>query len=166
MCWPLVPSWLDSGLFSWVWYAYNAKLLHPSQASALLGLLLIPSLVVGWLYQAMMLSSRRRATLGMLALGIFVTNQSGYRLNFGRATERYFAKVLSYITLGIGFFIQPFTRKRQTLHDLIVGSVVRVRPDKKRVRLWIVVICVVMGLIGVILASSARHCDHSGPIAY
>ena len=133
--------------------ALAADSLRPILGSAVPSLLLIP-FVVGWLYQAMMLSSRRRATLGMLALGIFVTNQSGYRLNFGRATARYFAKVLSYITLGIGFFIQPFTRRRQTLHDLIVGSVVRVRPDKKRVRSWIIVICVVMGLVGVILASA------------
>ena len=141
------------GLWTFIVGLYFAvKFLQPLLGSATVGLLLIP-FIVGWLYQAMMLSSRRRATLGMLALGIFVTNQNGYRLNFRRATARYFAKVLSYITLGIGFFVQPFTRKRQTLHDLIVGSVVRVRPDKKRVRWWIVVICVVMGSMGAILSS-------------
>jgi uncharacterized RDD family membrane protein YckC/energy-coupling factor transporter ATP-binding protein EcfA2 len=113
-------------------------------------LLLIP-FVVGWLCQAMMLSSRRQATVGMLVLGIFVTDQNGSRLTFGRASARHFAKVLSYVTLGIGFFIQPFTRKRQTLHDLIARSVVLVRPDKKRVQPWIVVLCVIIGLIGVSL---------------
>jgi TPR repeat protein/energy-coupling factor transporter ATP-binding protein EcfA2 len=130
---------------------YAIEFLQPLLGSGFVGLLLIP-FVVGWFYQAMMLSSRRQATLGMLALGIFVTNQNGYRLNFGRATARYFAKVLSYITLGIGFFIQPFTRKHQTLHDLIVRSVVRVRSDKRRVRWWIVVLCVI-GLMLAWLAS-------------
>jgi len=130
--------------------AYTAKLL-PDSGLALLGWLLIPPFVVCWLYQAIMLSSRRRATLGMLALGIFVTNQNGNRLNFGRATARYFAKILSYMTLGIGFFIQPFTRKRQALHDLVVRSVVLVRPAKKRVRRWIVALCVVIGLMNTVL---------------
>ena len=123
------------------------KFMQSLPDAAVVGMLLIP-FVVGWLYQAMMLSSRRQATLGMLALGVFVTNQNGYRLTFGRATARQFAKFLSYITLGIGFFIQPFTRKRQTLHDLIVRSVVLVRLDKKRVPWWwIVVLCVIIGLI-------------------
>jgi uncharacterized RDD family membrane protein YckC/energy-coupling factor transporter ATP-binding protein EcfA2 len=103
--------------------------------------------VFGWLYTAIMLSSHRQATLGKLALGIFVADQKGDRLHFGRATARYFAMFLSYFTLWIGFFIQPFTRKRQTLHDLIVRSVVLVRPDKKRVPRWIVVLCVIIGLM-------------------
>ena len=131
-------------------WAYTARLL-PSSGLALLGWMLIPPIVVGWLYQAIMLSSRRQATLGMLALGIFVTNQNGDRLNFGRATARYFAKILSYMTLGLGFFIQPFTRKRQALHDLVARSVVLVRPDKERVRRWIVAVCVVTGLINTLL---------------
>ena len=102
--------------------------------------------VFAWLYAAIMLSSRRQATLGKLALGIFVTDQKGDRLHFGRATARHFAMVFSYLTLGIGFFIQPFTRKRQALHDLIARTVVLVRPDKK-VQRWIVVLCVIIVLI-------------------
>jgi hypothetical protein len=68
-------------------------------------------------------------------------------LHFGRATARHFAWFLSCIPYGIGFFIQPFTRKHQTLHDLIVRSVVLVRPDKKRVTRWIIVLCVIIGLM-------------------
>ena len=102
---------------------------------------------LGWLYSATMLSSRCQATLGKLALGIFVTDQKGNRLHFGRATARHFAWCLSCIPYGIGFFIQPFTRKRQALHDLIVRSVVLVRPDKKRIPRWIIVLCVIIGLM-------------------
>ena len=136
--------------------AYNARLL-PSSGLELLGWVLIPPIVAGWLYQAIMLSSRRQATLGMLALGIFVTNQNGDRLNFGRATARYFAKILSYMTMGIGFFIQPFTRKRQALHDLVVRSVVLVRPDKKRVRRWLVALCVGIGLMNAMLLGALLY---------
>jgi uncharacterized RDD family membrane protein YckC len=102
---------------------------------------------LGWLYTATMLSSRCQATLGKLALGIFVTDKKGNRLHFGRATVRHFAMLLSCMPYGIGFLIQPFTRKHQTLHDLIVRSVVLVRPDKKRVPRWIVVLCVIIGLM-------------------
>jgi uncharacterized RDD family membrane protein YckC/energy-coupling factor transporter ATP-binding protein EcfA2 len=102
---------------------------------------------LGWLYTATMLSSRCQATLGKLALGIFVTDKKGNRLHFGRATARHFAWFLSCIPYGIGFFIQPFTRKRQALHDLIVRSVVLVRPDKKRIPRWIIVLCVIIGLM-------------------
>src|SRR5206468_8762091 len=116
------------------------------------GVLLFP-FIAYWLYQVMMLSSRRQATLGKLALGIFVTDHRGDRLHFGWATARHFAKVLSYLTLGIGFFIQRFTRNRQTLHDLIVSSVVLIRPDKKTVQKWIVVLCVIIGLMEASLVS-------------
>ena len=66
---------------------YTTEFLQPLLGSAFVGILLVP-FVVGWLYQAMMLSSRRQATLGMCALGIFVANQNGTGLNFGRATAR------------------------------------------------------------------------------
>lgn len=102
---------------------------------------------VPWLYHALMVSSRFQATLGMLVLGIIATDQNGNRLRFGRATARHFATVLSYLTLGIGFFIQPFTSKRQTLHDRISDSLVLVSPNKKRLPWWVVVLCIIIGLI-------------------
>ncbi len=63
-------------------------------------------------------------TIGKRALGIVVTDLTGGRISFGRATGRYFAFFLSDITLGLGYLIQPFTRKRQALHDLIAGTLV------------------------------------------
>jgi uncharacterized RDD family membrane protein YckC/energy-coupling factor transporter ATP-binding protein EcfA2 len=120
-----------------------------SAVAVLLGTLarMLAQWILPWLYTALLLSSSRQATLGKLALGIFVTDKKGDRLHFGRATARYFASFLSYMTYGIGFFIQPFTRKRQALHDLIARTVVLVRPEKKRVPRWIVVLCVIIGLM-------------------
>jgi uncharacterized RDD family membrane protein YckC len=145
---------LDFGIFLILFVSslvFEPLWLRYLSAEADLGAILLSLCVLPWLYTAIMLSSRRQATLGKLALGIFVTDQKGDRLHFSRATARHFAKVLSYITLGIGFFIQPFTRKHQTLHDLIVHSVVLVRPDKKRVPRWILVLCVIIGLTEVSL---------------
>jgi uncharacterized RDD family membrane protein YckC len=80
--------------------------------------------VLNWLYYAVMESSSWRATLGKRALGMAVTDPRGNRISFGRATGRYFARFLSGLLLGLGYLIQPFTAKRQALHDMIAGTLV------------------------------------------
>ena len=77
-----------------------------------------------WLYYAVLQSGPRRATLGKQAVGIQVTDLKGRRISFGRATGRYFASWLSSLTLGIGYVMAAFTARRQTLHDMIAGTVV------------------------------------------
>ncbi|MGA2442608.1 MAG: RDD family protein, partial [Tepidisphaeraceae bacterium] len=54
--------------------------------------------VVEWLYHALMESSRYQGSLGKMALGIVVTDLSGQRISFGRATGRHFGKIISKIT--------------------------------------------------------------------
>jgi len=85
-------------------------------------------IAVSWLYEAAMLSSSRQATLGKQALGLMVIDLNGRRLSFGRATGRNFARYVSALTLLIGYLIQPFTAKRQTLHDMLAGTLVVKRP--------------------------------------
>ena len=82
------------------------------------------STVVNWLYFALMESSARQATLGKMALGIVVTDLEGNRIGFGRATGRYFAKILSALILLIGFIMAAFTAKKQALHDMIASTLV------------------------------------------
>ena len=52
-----------------------------------------------WLYYAVFESSEKQATLGKMALGIKVTGYDGGRISFGKATGRYFAKIISGIIL-------------------------------------------------------------------
>jgi len=81
-------------------------------------------LVLGrWLYTATFQSSRWQATPGKRVLSVIVTDVGGARISFARATARYFATYLSNILL-IGYLMQPFTRKRQTLHDRLAGTLV------------------------------------------
>lgn len=80
--------------------------------------------VVDWIYHAGLESSARQATPGKRALGIVVTDLAGNRISFGRATARHFAQWVSFLTLLIGYLIQPFTKRRQALHDLIAGTLV------------------------------------------
>ena len=77
-----------------------------------------------WLYNALMESSVQQGTLGKMALGIKVIDMNGNRISFGRATGRYFSKVISSLTLGIGFIMAGFTQQKQALHDIIAGCLV------------------------------------------
>ena len=77
-----------------------------------------------WLYFALMESSSKQATLGKMALGIIVTDLNGNRLSFGRATGRYFGKIISGAILMIGYIMAGFTEKKQALHDIIAGCLV------------------------------------------
>lgn len=80
--------------------------------------------IAGWLYFALMESSARQATLGKMALGIVVTDINGNRVSFGRATGRFFGKIVSGMILYIGYIMAGFTEKKQALHDIMAGCLV------------------------------------------
>ncbi len=82
------------------------------------------SLVIGWLYFALLESSERGATVGKMAVGLRVVTDQGQRLSFMNATGRYFAKFISAIILCIGFIMIAFTDKKRGLHDMIAGTLV------------------------------------------
>jgi uncharacterized RDD family membrane protein YckC len=84
----------------------------------------IASIVLSLLYFAVSESSRGQATIGKLALGLKVTDVNGKRLSFLRALARYIAHIVSNLTLGIGYVLNVFTVRQQTLHDLIAGTLV------------------------------------------
>ena len=75
-------------------------------------------------YFAYFESSAKQATFGKQALGLIVTDMNGERITFGKAVIRYFAKFLSALILMIGYIMQPFTEKKQALHDMIAGTLV------------------------------------------
>lgn len=82
-------------------------------------------LILKWLYFAGMESSARQATLGKMAMSLRVTDREGRRLSFGRATARFIAKIVSaLITLGIGYLVAGFTKRKQALHDMMAGTLV------------------------------------------
>jgi uncharacterized RDD family membrane protein YckC len=81
--------------------------------------------IIWWIYESVLLSSAWQATLGMKACGLKITDESGKRISFGRATGRYFASFLSVCpTLGIGFLMIAWTSRKQGLHDLIARTIV------------------------------------------
>ncbi len=78
-----------------------------------------------WLYFAYLESGEKQATWGKQALGLYVTDGAANRVSFGRASGRFFAKIISgLIPLGIGYIMAGFTEKKQALHDMIAGCLV------------------------------------------
>jgi len=84
----------------------------------------IISTLIYWLYFALFEYGAWMATPGKRLLSIKVTDLSGARISFGRATGRYFAKFFSAIILFIGYFMAAFTQKKQALHDMIADTLV------------------------------------------
>jgi uncharacterized RDD family membrane protein YckC/Tfp pilus assembly major pilin PilA len=92
-----------------------------------------------FLYCTLLESSRWQATLGKRALGLKVTSHRGERLGFGRAAARFVAKLLSVLTLCLGYLLIAVTRRRQALHDLLAGTLVTFDATPRRPA-WLVAI--------------------------
>jgi uncharacterized RDD family membrane protein YckC len=86
-------------------------------------LLMLPLIwIVQWLYDALTTSSSWQATVGKKVLRLKVTDEAGNRISFGRATGRFFGKLLSGMIMNIGFIMIAFTERKQGLHDMIAGT--------------------------------------------
>lgn len=83
------------------------------------------SLIGQWLYYAYLESGEKQATWGKQILGLYVTDLAGNPITFGRASGRFFSKIISgLIPLGIGYIMAGFTARKQALHDMIASCLV------------------------------------------
>lgn len=102
--------------------------LDPAQMGALFSLITVlvgVSLLAQWLYYAYLESGEKQATWGKQMLGLYVTDLAGNRITFGRASGRFFAKIISgLIPLGIGYIMAGITERKQALHDMIASCLV------------------------------------------
>jgi uncharacterized RDD family membrane protein YckC len=90
-----------------------------------LWILILAGILGSWLYYAYCESSEWQATPGKKVLNVIVTDLNGNRVSFGRASGRFFAKMISgLIPLGIGYIMAGFTEKKQALHDMIASCLV------------------------------------------
>ncbi|MEA2849239.1 MAG: hypothetical protein QOG78_4520 [Rhodospirillaceae bacterium] len=83
-------------------------------------------LVINWLYEALMTSSPRGATLGKQALGLRIVRANGAQLSFGRATARHFLKIMitPLVPFAIGYLMAAFTARKRALHDVLADTLV------------------------------------------
>lgn len=77
------------------------------------------------LYTTLFLSSEWQGTIGMKACGLKIVDYSGCKISGGRALLRTIcAEVLGIFTLGISYLVLFFSERRQTVHDMIVKTLV------------------------------------------
>ncbi len=85
----------------------------------------IAAIVGSWLYFAKFESGARQATPGKRLMGLKVTNDRGLPISFGRASGRFFGKIVTnLIPFGIGWMLAGWTGRKQALHDMMAGTCV------------------------------------------
>lgn len=77
-----------------------------------------------WLYFSLLESSGWQATAGKRLVGIQVTDLQGNRISFGRATGRFWAKLVSAVPFYIGFLFAGMTSHKQAVHDMLANTLV------------------------------------------
>lgn len=82
----------------------------------------VPLIYYGWMV------GKYGATLGAMACGLRIVRSDMSKLSYGRAYGRYFAMMITGMTMGIGYLMAAFTEEKTTLHDLICDT----RVIKKR----------------------------------
>jgi uncharacterized RDD family membrane protein YckC len=133
----------------WIFIGIAGALIGASAPSneALLGLLNLASILLFWLYFALLESSGQQATYGKKVMGIQVTDGQGNRISFARASGRFFGKILSGIILCIGYIMAAFTPRKQALHDLMADCVV---VNKSPPSMLAIILAALIGLTPVI----------------
>jgi uncharacterized RDD family membrane protein YckC len=84
------------------------------------------NLSVGVGYETVMIG-KYGATLGKMAMKIRVVTAEGEKVSYLRSLGRYFAKMLSAITLSIGYLMAAFDDEKRALHDRICNTRVIVK---------------------------------------
>ena len=113
-------------------------------------------LVLGILYWALMQSSKQQATLGKALCGLKVGGPNGERISVQRALGREAAKIISSLTLLIGFVIAAFTRNKQALHDFVASTyVIRASEGKVVAALGVALLALCAPVIAVMFMGTA-----------
>ncbi len=125
----LVPTAILVGIFAAFVILTDESMDHeglPALLVAAIVVLVAALIVVNWLYEALMTSSPRGATLGKMALGLRIVRFDGTQLSFGRATARHFVKymVTPMVPLAIGYIMAAFTNRKRALHDILADTLV------------------------------------------
>jgi uncharacterized RDD family membrane protein YckC len=66
--------------------------------------------------------TRRGSTLGMLAWGLRVETVDGRTVSLSEASLRFFAALLSWLPLGLGFAWQLWDKDQRTWHDRLSNT--------------------------------------------
>ena len=88
-------------------------------------LVYVGAIVGAWLYFAKFESGAGQATPGKRLMGLKVTNDRGDRISFGRASGRFFGKIVTnLIPFAIGWMLAGWTSRKQAIHDMMASTCV------------------------------------------
>lgn len=86
-------------------------------------------LLIGWVLSMALqiayntvLVGKYGATLGKMACGLRIVRANGGPVGYGLACGRYFAEIVSALTLYIGYLMAAFDDEKRTLHDRICNT--------------------------------------------
>lgn len=105
--------------------SYDEDSASPAVVIAAVAMILL-LIVINWLYEALLTSSVRGATIGKQALGLRIVRADGAQLSFGRATARHFLKTMitPLVPFAIGYLMAAFTNRKRALHDMLADTLV------------------------------------------
>ena len=106
------------------WLRFIAYVIDAVIISFVEFLLILPMLGLFGINIALLESGPRQGTIGKMALGIVVTDMDGTRINFAKASLRFFSKIISSAILMIGYIMAGITQRKQALHDIIANTLV------------------------------------------
>lgn len=124
-----VPAFIMGAIFGAMMVASSSTTSGPPSgptAGASIGanlMINVGGFLMAWLYYSIM-TSKYGGTLGKMAVGLRVIDEHGMYPSFGRATGRFFAKIISACTLLIGYILAGFNPQKRALHDSIAGTYV------------------------------------------
>ncbi len=85
---------------------------------------LIVEAISAILYYGALEGAAGNASIGKRVLGLRVCDTDGNDLDFTKAAIRGAGHILSTFIFGIGYVIALFNDKKQTLHDILAGTMV------------------------------------------
>lgn len=105
--------------------AIGIRLDEQSNWSIASGVAAVCFVILFWIYNAVQISGSHRSTWGMRALLVQVVDANTLtRVEFAKVTRRYFVSLISALLFFVGYLIQPFTKRRQALHDIVADTIV------------------------------------------
>lgn len=103
-------------------------------------------------YKVLMEAGAQGGTLGKQWMNIRVEDTRGTPLTRPQSLWRQVVRLFSYLMLGIGFLLQPFTPRKQALHDLLSASVVVQTNASKKISIMAIAVVLFVALMLPVLA--------------
>lgn len=106
--------------------------------------------IISWGYFIFM-TYKYEATFGKKFIGIKVVSDKAEKLTFGQvALRETVGKIVSAITLMIGYIMAGFTERKQAFHDKIASTVVVYKDPNKKVAVWVIIIVLALPIIAIV----------------